>query len=62
MVIVHSNSMWLTDRVFSQMHVTFCQYLVCVLVCGGGWAGGGYALADFKHFKIANISGKTLQG
>ena len=24
----HSNSMWLTDRTFLQMHVTFCKYLV----------------------------------
>ena len=28
MVIGHSSSMCLTDRILLQMHVTFCQYLV----------------------------------
>ena len=28
MVIGHSSSMCLTDRLFLQMHATFCEYLV----------------------------------
>ena len=32
LVAGHSSSMWLTDRAFTQMHVTFCEYLVFQLV------------------------------
>ena len=32
LVAGHSSSMWLNDRAFIQMHVTFCEYLVFQLV------------------------------
>ena len=28
MAIEHSGTVWLTDRTFLKMHVTFCEYLV----------------------------------
>ena len=40
--------MCLTDKIFLQTHVTFCEYLVCIRDRGGGRGGGGGGEEDYR--------------